>query len=126
MKTLLRIATGGLTIFAIVFMFIVLTGATSSVEVKKDMNNAAFVINPADGFTIGLGAVGSGWSGPFTLIINNGGQVNFGFSGDLVSGPGVEKGVNIRFSQVLFGIPMNFKCSFSPGGKANCHGDEAF
>ena len=131
MKTLLRIAMGGLATVAVLFMFIVLTGATSSFvhsdiaisENAKAADHApAFVINfGRDNFTCGIVGLGSLWVGKGTLVINSGGNVNNSCNASLVAGPGAPKG-NYGFTGP-FGTTGKCTAAANAANNLNCKSD---
>ena len=135
MKTLIKTSLSFLSVFGLIFACIILCSAAphtaveedDSKKLKEDFNNAAFVLNPGQGWSLTLeDNDGTFYEGAGTIVINNGGQINFQFSGGYSFGTEPsDKKETISFSQDIGAGPMDFVCVLTPGNRANCRGKEA-
>lgn len=93
-------------------------------SVSAFAQNSATVVNKSESGNLVLTANGAQYVGNYVSVVTSSGNVNFSFRAEIFSGTSPEKAVKIEFSQFLFGIPTDFRCTLTPSGIANCSGKE--
>lgn len=87
-------------------------------------NNGAEVVNRSESGNLTLNTNGALYVGNYVSVMTSNGKFNFSFHAEIIAGESPNKAVKVEFSQFLFGVPADFKCTLTPSGVAKCSGKE--